>query len=537
MRKHLLPLIIVLAFSLFGLKALFHPGLFTAHDIWHQVARLYHYQKAVGDGAFPPYWIATLAGGLGYPLFVFSYHFPWLLALPILRVGFDIPTTIKILFFLSYTLSGIAMYFLSKRIFKSTWAGTLSSILYLWAPYRFLTVLVSAQMGVAFVYTFIPVLFLGISFASDEKRKKLAIGSVAAGTAGIILSHFSSVIATIPATAFFALAIFSEAKNKRGFLLNSLKGIFLGVGISSFYLLPAFYYSRQGVLGFGNYFQRHFVNLSQLIYSKWGYGPITSSAKEGELSFQVGIAQWIAVGLSFPFLFFSKIKKSDKYIPVSLLLGFAVSILMMLDVSLPAWKLIARIIEVDFPFRFMLPAVFTASLLAGYVISKLNKTLRVVLFILLTLVALYTNRNHTRVNLYTNLSVKDYVDAEFTTSSMNEYLPPWVNPAIFKEKLSSPLEPENIPVENLERNTQGLSFEANLAKETRVSVNHFGYPGMVLFLDGQKKDYSRDNFGRMTTTLSKGTHQISAQFEDTAPIKTGKIVSLIALAVFLLLLL
>ena len=536
-RKHILPLIIVLAVSLLGLKALFHPGLFTAHDIWHQVARLYHYQQAVSQGAFPPYWIATLAGGFGYPLFVFSYHLPWLLALPILKAGFDVPTTIKILFFLSYALSGFAMYALSLKLFKSVWAGVLSAFLYLWAPYRFLTIFVSAQMGVAFVYTFIPILFLGIFMAAEEKRKKLAIAAIAAGVSGIVLSHFSSVIAVVPATAIFALAILFETKDKKLFLINSLKGTLLGIGLSSFYLLPAFYYSRLGVLGFGSYYQRHFVNLSQLVYSKWGYGPITNNAKDGELSFQVGIAQWASLVLSSFLIIVSKIKRPQKYIPASLILGFVISIFMMLDWSLPVWKLIVKVIEVDFPFRFMLPAVFTSSLLAGFLISNVKRFIKPVLLVVLILVALFTNRNHIRVNLYTNFSVKDYVDAEFTTSSMNEYLPPWVNPAIFKTKINSPLEPESVPVANLEKTSQKIFFEAEVPKDMEVTLNHFRYPGINLYLDGQKKEYSNDNYGRITTTLTRGNHKIAVQFEDTPAIKAGKNISLVSLVIFLLLLL
>src|SRR5438270_619418 len=94
-KSHWFYLILIMLFSIMGMKALFHPGLFTAHDIWHQVARLYYYNLAVSDGQFPPYWISTLANNYGYPLFFFSYHLPWLLALPLLNLGIDIPTVLK----------------------------------------------------------------------------------------------------------------------------------------------------------------------------------------------------------------------------------------------------------------------------------------------------------------------------------------------------------------------------------------------------------------------------------------------------------
>lgn len=118
-RKHLGPVLIILIFSLVGIKALFYPGLYSAHDIWHQVARFYHYSKAVSDGQIPPYWIGNLANGYGYPLFFFSYHLPWILGLPFLGLGISIPETLKILFVFSYILSGIFMYLLVNGILKT----------------------------------------------------------------------------------------------------------------------------------------------------------------------------------------------------------------------------------------------------------------------------------------------------------------------------------------------------------------------------------------------------------------------------------
>ena len=84
-------LIIILLFSVWGMKALLHPGLFTAHDIWHQVVRLYYYYQAVNDGQIPPYWISQLANSFGYPLFFFSYHMPWIIGVILTKIGFDIP--------------------------------------------------------------------------------------------------------------------------------------------------------------------------------------------------------------------------------------------------------------------------------------------------------------------------------------------------------------------------------------------------------------------------------------------------------------
>src|SRR3989344_707047 len=107
MAKHTIYVFFVLIFSLVGMKALFHPGLYTAHDIWHQVARFYYYLQAVNDGQIPPYWIGQLANNFGYPLHTFSYHLPWIVGVLLSKMGMDLFTTIRSLFIISYVCSGI----------------------------------------------------------------------------------------------------------------------------------------------------------------------------------------------------------------------------------------------------------------------------------------------------------------------------------------------------------------------------------------------------------------------------------------------
>jgi hypothetical protein len=96
--SHWLFIILILLFGVMGISALFHPGLYTAHDIWHQVARYYHYSQALREGNIFPMWVSQLAFGYGYPLFIFSYHFPWMVGTPLLWLGLDHFTGLKILY-------------------------------------------------------------------------------------------------------------------------------------------------------------------------------------------------------------------------------------------------------------------------------------------------------------------------------------------------------------------------------------------------------------------------------------------------------
>ena len=282
---HWLYLLIIIIFSFLGLKALLHPGLYTAHDIWHQVARLYHYKEAILDGQFLPGWISNLSLGYGYPMFIFSYHLPWIVALPFIFSGLSIALTIKILFFLSFFTSGLAMYGLANYFFKDKLAALLSALLYLWAPYHFLTVFVSAAMGTSFVFIFLPLIFWGVSL-SFEKNKLKAVSLLTIGLTGSILSHLMTTVMVAPFIVLFTLYLFIDKHkgNSNKKILNkqtklALKNIALGILftllITSFYLLPLIAYMKKiiasnGGAGLGKVYLGSFVNFKQLLYSKWG---------------------------------------------------------------------------------------------------------------------------------------------------------------------------------------------------------------------------------------------------------------------------
>lgn len=536
MRKHFPSLVVISVFSLVGLKALIHPGLFTAHDIWHQVARLYHYQKAVSDGQFPPYWIGNLANGFGYPLFFFSYHLPWILGLPFLSLGISIPETLKILFLLSYLLSGFSMYVLVNEIFKNKVSALLSTTIYLWAPYRFLTILVSAAMGTAFVFVFLPILLLGIYRTCSDRLPGKGIVLTAIGLSGIILSHFLSFIAVIP--LFILFALWSLTLNKEFVLIkfkNLLLGLGLGLGISSFYLLPAVYYNKftQVATGaFSTLYQNSFVNLSQIIYSKWGYGLNKISAKEGQVPYQLGIAQWLSFTAATAFLVSRLLRnlaipmdKKFKKLAIVIIGSLFLSILFMLDLSKPFWDLLSNVVVFDSLTIFLLPATFASAFLSGWVFSSLKKPANILFFLFLVGLALYANRNHLRVNTYINIPIELYVASEITTNSFHEYLPKTADVKIFREE-NRLISPTSIDVIDFSQNTTTFSISASFPEDTYATVRHLSFPGINLYLDGQRKEINTDNLGRIKLNASKGVYRIVVKFKETALIRVSKLITI-----------
>ena len=154
--------LIILCAGIIGMKALFHPGFYTSHDGTHQVVRLMHFVQGLKDGQFPVRWAGTALAGYGYPLFIYTYRVPFYPAIGWYTVFRSLTGAIKFSFILSYLLSGWAMYALVKSIWKNTSAALLSSLVYLWAPYRFEVILVRAALGEAWIFVFLPLVFLGM---------------------------------------------------------------------------------------------------------------------------------------------------------------------------------------------------------------------------------------------------------------------------------------------------------------------------------------------------------------------------------------
>jgi hypothetical protein len=548
MAKHALYLLVLLCLSIFGTKALFHSGLYSAHDIWHQVARLYHYTQALRDGQFPPSWISQLGHGLGYPLFTFSYHLPWMIGAPLALMGMSVENTIKLLFFLSFLASGLSMYWVVNLMLKNRLSAFAAASTYMWAPYRFLTIFVSASIGTAFQFVFIPLMFTGV-YLIITKRPKLGTLLLSSSIALSILSHLMSFVFIAPFVLLFSLLgmVFLRPSRPLVRIFTLFLSLLVGVLLSSFYLLPAFIYSKNIIAsnmsgGFGDIFDSNFVNLSQIIYSKWGYGPIVSNAKDGEISFALGIVQWLAVLATTLLVIFNKfIRKFFRQLidsnhfkisSISLIVFYA-SILGMLSESKPVWNIFTKYFTLDYPFRLLAISVFFGSLLVGVLIGSVKILwMKIVLSMGLIFVMIFTNRNHINVNMYTDFPVSLYVDSETTTNTFHEYLPLKADASLLNvEKIPIVIKPENLEATNVIETTSSTTFGVSWDKDTELTIGSFDFPGQQLYIDNSITKHRSNDQGLITFKLPAGSHTVTRVYEQTGVQQTGKILTVIGVII------
>src|SRR3989344_1523294 len=489
MRKYTLwlSLLIIVMMAIWGMRALIHPGFYTSHDGWHQVARLFHFDAAIRDGQFPPRWSGGLLNGFGYPLFIFSYHLPWWIAEPFVLLGVTIFDSIKLVFLISYIISGIVMFLFIRDLWGKK-AGLTAALIYLLVPYRLATILVRANIGEAVSFMCFPLIFWGL-YRLSKKADWISIFIGALGIAGSLLSHVMVIgLFFLLGLSYFLYLLFQHPNKKIFFLLALLMGL-LGVGLASYYVLPAFFYKPITVFAelYHSLYKNHFTPISKLIYSPWGYAAI---GQPGEMSRQIGIIVWFIVSLcSMVVIFLLANKKrlqKSKHILLGIILitNFIFAVFMMTAASSSVWKLIEPLALIDFPWRFLALTTFVGSTLVGWLMYSLKNTkLQLVVAIVLFLVTVYTTRNYMRVNQYTDIPLSLYVASELTTNTDDEYLPKWVSRQKVKEEKPR-IQMDDAKVQLNKQTSNAIWFSYETTKSTTAYIHHMYFPQWKAFIKG-----------------------------------------------------
>ena len=134
-------------------------GYFPTHDGEWAVVRLADMYRTVRDLQIPARYSGYLNAGYGYPLFNFAYPFPYYMGLIPLLFNIGFVGSIKLLFTLSVPLSALFMYLFSKKLWKSNWAGIISAVVYVYAPYRMVDLFVRGSIGESLAFVIFPLLF------------------------------------------------------------------------------------------------------------------------------------------------------------------------------------------------------------------------------------------------------------------------------------------------------------------------------------------------------------------------------------------
>lgn len=538
-RSGFLAIITLTVLSLPALANLAKPGFYTSHDGETHTARMAQYWQAAVDGQLPPRFAGTLYNGLGSPIFTYIYPLPYFAGSLVHSLGFSFTDSFEIIMALGFIFSGIFAYLWLKEVFQSDRAAFLGALFYVWVPYRFLLLYVRGSISENTAYTILPLVFYCLTKLS-QKSNSLWTAVTALSSSSLLLSQNLVAAMFLPIIGIYVLALAFAKKSPRYLVLTAVAAIW-AVSIAAVTYLPAIF--ERKFIRFDEVYALtyldHFVSLKQLIHSPWGYG-FSLSGFDDLMSFQVGLAHLLVLGIFLPVLAFqilTKSKTSASTLVLSLFFTLVVIITVVLMIPTRAtiylWQHFEPITRIDYPWRLLGVTTFALSFIAAYVAKAAKPGL---IFILLVAAVLVANRNHLRINLPAYFDDDFFLNYTGTATQLGEFTPKWrqstrvpigFDPATNVEVVSG-----DAQIVSVTSKSNEVTFTAQVnSNSARVRINKFYFPGWGVQVDGTKLtsfkdltitdtntlllDVEQDASGLMMLDLERGQHQISARFGET----------------------
>ncbi|MEK7111580.1 MAG: 6-pyruvoyl-tetrahydropterin synthase-related protein [Patescibacteria group bacterium] len=546
---NLFAILLIVLISLPPIQTLIKPGMFEAHDGRLHIIRLHWFDQELKSGQFPVRWSETANHLYGYPIFNFYYPGLYYSSELFHLMGLTLVDSMKLVLGLAFIGSGVAMY-LFLRLWVGRFSAITGSILYIYAPFRFVSMFVTGRWAESLVFLTLPVAFLAAAKAGISGRKRhLLFGSLAYGL--LILTH------NVTSLLFTPILFLWTYLSKKQASLKEIALMFIGgLAVSAYFWLPAVYETRWTHQGQQPVYDvvNNFPPLKSYLYQAWGYGFSLNGTKDG-VSPMIGFAQIAALLLSAIFVLFNK----KFYSPAKILTIISfIAFFLMLKASIPIWNGFPIMKTVQFPNRLTAILVFGAAVAGSFAIETLPKLkigwIKWIAGSGLIILAIYGNRNHFRPGVFDR-----YYDNDITgfyqllfgvgnpsnevTPIWSENLPPeYVDKAqvlLPKDNLSSP----NIKIEELSLKNRNYKFAVNnKTKQTYgIRINTIYYPGWKIYVDNSIyslnlpiKQSPDNKFGLINVNIPPGEHTLQIHWSETLLRNTADAVSIFALIFILL---
>lgn len=438
----------------------------------------------------------------------------------------------KLMIVLGLEGSAFTMFWVFRRWVGNS-GGLIAAILYLYSPYHAVQTYVRGAVGELWVLVFLPIVLWGLIGAKIEahKQSRWAIGGL--GFAGVILSH--TIFGYITA-GLILLWLILIVKDKENFL-SGIKIFGFGLGLSSFFWLPAFtemgFTNVLGQVGGGADYKNHFVCLSQFWYSAWGYGGSGIGCSDG-MSFMIGRIVLI-LGISG---LVAGLLNKDRFVrrlsSMLFILGIG-SVFMQTEWSRVLWEKIPYAAYIQYPWRFLSLTTFAISGLGAGVVTLLDRarTRWVIVGLLVMIVIINQKKFFTTQYLIRrpNKSYESQEELRFRVSKISdEYLSPMLTkPVTLDQIVKDPLESEFGLVVNHDVDLGHYAkFTIKSDKVREITIKRAYFPGFRYWVNGRNVE-PRVEFGLPKVIIPAGESVVELKLTDTSKRKLGNFISLVSI--------
>ena len=540
-KSNLLFIITVIFFAIIAGFALLHKGLPPTHDGEYHVVRFYLFNESIKDGNLYPRWAAHLNNGFGVPLFTLVYPLPNYIATIFHAFGITFIDSFKLEMFFAILIGGIFFYLWAKE-FWGKLGGIVSSVFYTFSPYHFVDIYIRGSVGEVWALAFFPAfLWAYTKFVKSKRKMFLILSSVS--LALIIFSHnILALMFFLFALSYIAFLIFNQSK-KRQLILDTFYMVLGGLGLSAVFWLPAIYETKYttGLQIFD--VTAHFPQLYQLLVPAWGSG-FSGGGIQNELSFQIGVANLIAIFLSMIIIIMQVIRrrKINLHI-VFFVIWFIFVLFLMLGISEFIWKTVPFMNYFQFPWRLLSLEILFASFLAGSIFSFINKKrvwIRIFFAILLVFLVFILGIGYTKPAYYHYRSDDHYTSRsnfmDGTNSPGNVFNTIYLKSIPAKEKERAIFIKGNgkIRLDKAKSHLYTLTIEADVNSEIQANLPYF--PGWEVYINDKKIPLKLTQNGRFKFSVPTGKSNVEIIFKDTLVRKVSALISIVSLGLVIALL-
>lgn len=552
-KPNTIPLIIVILFGLLAGKGLIGEGYFNMHDDL-QMMRQLQIEKCFLDLQIPCRWVPDMGYGYGYPLFNYYPPLPYLVGQLVRIAGYSYVDTAKVLFILSFVVSGITMYFLGKEFFGRI-GGIVTSIFYVWAPYHAVDVYVRGAMNESWALIWFPmILYSSYKLITDKSKtnsKSIKLDNqllkwvvlVAISWFGLFTSHNLMVLVFAPFFAVWCLLWLIRSRNWMR-IRELVYGGAWSFGLAAFFSLPVLLeknlvQTNTLVQGYFDY-TAHFASIGQLLFSRfWGYGASVWMVEEDLMSFQIGTYHWVipaVIGVIVAYQLFRRRKFTKQILAVIFFLAVGwFAAFLTHNKSIFVWQLFSPLEFVQFPWRFLTLVILSFSFVVGYAFVYLPKIVRALLALVMILLAVSYSWNYFVPESGQLRPLTDEVKFSGLpwdrqqTAGIYDYLP--------VEAKTAPTAPRSNLVDfingtgtvvDISEGTNWASFVVNANEDSLVRINQYNFPEWQVLVNGSEVEEfvpEDEDWGRMYIQIPRGTHEVTIELLDTPVRVVGNAVS------------
>lgn len=513
--KSLKHYILVIAISFLPFISIFATPLAPhTHDSPVHFARIAAYYKALTDGQLLPRWAGELNYGYGMPLFNFIYHVPYLITSIPVAFGAGLVFSFKFALLVSFLLSGVFMYFFALRFFKHEGRAFITTMLYQFAPFHLVDLVVRGDMAEGYALAFIPLVLYTITRSFEEKNTAKNIVFIGFATLLLIISHNAISLVFFGVAALFTL-VFAPDNKKR---VSALMGLALGLGLAAFYWLPALVERKftYGDLFMKDMYKSHFAPIQHFFIPNFTNN---EAFLTGGIAVTLGLMQVVALISALYFLFKKKIIGINKTLAWFALFLTIMALFVMQPVSQFFWSNIPILRMFQFPWRLLNVTTLSLALLGGTVLVWKKIPLRWLVSI--SLLCVISVSVYFRPPLgFDPIDEKYFWDYPLNTTYFGETDVIWsAGPAGSYPEKRFELASGTGTITNTSKKNTVHTFTVHAETDVQVVDRTQYFPGWRVYNNGQKLpiEFQDQNWrGLITFSLPKGTHAIRVAWEESA---------------------